>query len=148
MGIAYEDLIPGRMFDLGKVEIDRDEMVEFARRFDPQPFHVEEEAGRQSIFGGLCASGWYTMSLWMRAYADHLLAGSTSLGSPGGTDLSWLAPVFPGDILSFHVEVTGQRLSRSKPGVGLIDMIATASRDDEPVMRFVFVALFASRSAA
>ena len=143
--IAYEDFEPGRTFDLGKVEIDRAEMLEFARRFDPQPFHLDEEAGRKSVLGGLCASGWYTASLWMRAYVDHVLADSTSQGSPGGNELSWSAPVFPGDVLHFQLEVTGRRRSRSKPGLGLVELTGTADRGADRVLRFSFVGLFGTR---
>lgn len=143
--IAYEDLEPGSVFDLGKVEIDRADMLDFARRFDPQPFHVDEDAAKASIFGGLCASGWYTASLWMRAYVDHVLADSTSQGSPGGRELSWLAPVFPGDILRFGMEVTGRRRSRRRPELGLVDIAGTADRGTERVLRFHFTGIFSSR---
>jgi acyl dehydratase len=143
--IAYEDLVPGRVFDLGKVEIDRDEMVEFARRFDPQPFHLDEEAGRNSVLGGLCASGWYTASLWMRSYVDHVLSDSTSQGSPGGNELSWTAPVFPGDVLHFQLEVNSRRRSQSKPNMGLVEITGTADRGDDRVMRFTFLGLFGAR---
>lgn len=146
MTIAYEDLTPGRTFDLGKVEIDRDEMVEFARRFDPQPFHLDEEAGRKSILGGLCASGWYTSSLWMRAYVDTVLSDSTSQGSPGGRELSWTAPVYPGDVLSFQLEVVGARVSRSKPKLGLVDIAGSAYRGEQLVMKFTFLGIFGTRS--
>ncbi|QUH04888.1 MaoC family dehydratase [Saccharopolyspora erythraea] len=144
-GIAYEDLTPGQVIDLGKTEIDRDEMVAFADRFDPQPFHLDEEAGRNSVLGGLCASGWYTASLWMRAYVDHVLAGSTSQGSPGGNELAWLAPVYPGDVLHFQLEVTGKRRSRSKPNLGLVEITGTADRGPDRVLRFSFVGLFGTR---
>ena len=143
--IAYEDLTPGRTFDLGKTEIDREEMLEFNARFDPQPFHLDEEAGRNSVLGGLCASGWFTASLWMRAYVDHVLADSTSQGSPGGNELTWLAPVFPGDVLQFGMEVTGQRRSRSKPNLGLVEITGTADRDGDRVLRFSFVGMFGTR---
>ncbi|MDN5859831.1 MAG: acyl dehydratase, partial [Pseudonocardia sp.] len=92
--LFFEDLTAGRVFDLGTVTIDRDEMIAFARRFDPQPFHIDEQAGQESIFGRLAASGWYTSSLWMRAYVDHVLARAASLGSPGGDEVAWPAPVF------------------------------------------------------
>lgn len=143
--IAYEDLHPGSTFDLGKVEIDRGEMLDFARRFDPQPFHLDEEAGRRSALGGLCASGWYTASLWMRAYVDGVLADSTSQGSPGGTELSWQKPVFPGDVLHFGLEIVDRRVSRSKPGLGLVDMTGTADRGADRVLRFTFTGLFNTR---
>jgi acyl dehydratase len=142
--IAYEDLTPGRKFDLGTVEIDREEMVEFARRFDPQAYHLEEEAGRNSVLGGLAASGWYTVSLWMRAYVDNVLADSTSQASPGGT-VSWTAPVYPGDILRFQIEVNGTRRSQSKPNLGLVEITGTAERGEETVMRYTFVGFFGTR---
>ena len=78
--LYFEDLTPGRVFDLGTTVVDRDEMLAFARRFDPQPFHVDEEAGKASMFGALTASGWFTAALWMRAYADGVLARAASLG--------------------------------------------------------------------
>ncbi|MFR9731065.1 MaoC family dehydratase [Saccharopolyspora sp. MS10] len=146
VAIAYEDLTPGRVFDLGSVRVDRDEMVEFARRFDPQPFHLDEEAGRRSVLGGLCASGWYTASLWMRAYVDHVLAGSTSQGSPGGNELSWTAPVFPDDELRFGMVVNNARLARSRPNLGLVEISGTADRDEERVLRFTFVGMFGTRA--
>ncbi len=143
--IAFEDLPAGRIIPLGEVVVDRDDMVDFARRFDPQPFHLDEDAGRNSIFGGLSASGWYTASLWMRAYADTVLSDSTGQGSPGVEELRWLAPVFPGDRLTFEVEVLNARLSRSRPGLGLVKMRGTARRSDEVVYRFESTGMFATR---
>lgn len=145
VGIAYEDLPPGRVIDLGEVRIDRDEMVQFAERFDPQPFHLDEEAGKQSALGGLCASGWYTASLWMRAYVDHVLADSTAQGSPGGSELAWTAPVFPDDVLRFSVEINSRRLSKSKPNLGLVDLTGTADRGGEQVMKFTCLTMFGTR---
>jgi len=152
--IAFEDLEPGLVIDLGEVVVDREEMLAFARRFDPQPFHLDEEAGRRSILGGLCASGWFTASLWMRAYVDHVLADSTSQGSPGGQELSWLAPVFPGDRLRCRLEVLSSRRSRRRPGLGVVEILGTAHRpkDDTPdgeecVLRFRFVGLFGTRES-
>lgn len=143
--IAFEDLMPGRTFALGEVEVDREDMLAFARRFDPQPYHLEEEAGRASILGGLAASGWYTVSLWMRAYADGVLADSTSQASPGGT-VSWMAPVFPGDVLRFRIEVTGARRSKSKPNLGVVEITGTAARGEDVVMRYDFVGFFGTRA--
>lgn len=144
-GFAYEDLPPGLVIDLGEERVDRDEMVRFAERFDPQPFHVDEEAGKQSLLGGLCASGWYTASLWMRAYVDHVLNGSTAQGSPGGSELSWNAPVFPDDVLHHSVEIANRRLSKSRPGLGVVDLVGKAERDGEVVMKFTCITLFATR---
>ena len=85
--LTFEDFTPGRVFDLGTTVVDRDEMIAFARRFDPQPFHLDESAAAASIYGGLTASGWFTVGLWMRAYADGVLNRARSLGSPGGEEI-------------------------------------------------------------
>jgi acyl dehydratase len=146
---AFEDFTAGRVFDLGAVTVDGDEMVAFATRFDPQPFHLDSAAAAANpLLGGrVCASGWFTASLWMRAWADTVLNRSSSLGSPGGNNLSWPNPVFPGDVLSATSGVLGARRSRSKPDLGLVDILATLHRGDEPVFRAQFTALFGVRSA-
>ena len=118
--VFFEDLPAGRRIALGSVVVDRDEMLAFNRRFDPQPFHVDEDAAKASLFGGLCASGWFTASLWMRCYVDALLCRSASLGSPGGDEIAWPAPVFPGDRLDATMEVVAARASASRPQLGLI----------------------------
>ena len=145
--LAFEDFTPGRVFDLGTSVVDRDEMVAFARRFDPQPFHLDEDAARSSIFGGLVASGWFTAGLWMRAYADAVLNRATALGSPGGDELSWPAPVYPGDELHASMEVLGSRLSRSRPGLGLVRLRALMHRGDEVVFRSTFTGMYGTRDA-
>jgi acyl dehydratase len=144
--IAFEDLTPGTVIDLGDVKVDREEMLAFNQRFDPQPFHLDEEAAKRSVLGGLCASGWFTACLWMRSYVDHVLADSTSQGSPGGREMSWLAPVFPGDVLCMRLEVIGARLSRSRPGLGLVEMVGSAQRGEESVLRMIFTGMFATRA--
>lgn len=146
--ITFEDLTVGRRFDLGSVVVDHDEMLAFNRRFDPQPFHVDAEAARESLFGGLCASGWFTASLWMRCYVDGLLSGSLSLGSPGGDELAWPAPVFPGDELVASMEIVAARPSASRPQLGLVTLVATMDRGPEPVtvFRARFTGMFGRRS--
>lgn len=145
--IAFEDLEVGTTIDLGKVVVDREEMLAFARRFDPQPLHLDEQAAARSVLGGLCASGWFTTSLWMRAYVDNLLANSTSQGSPGGSEVAWPAPVFPGDVLHCALDVLSARRSRSRPELGIVEVRGTAHRGDECVLRFTFTALFGTRTA-
>jgi acyl dehydratase len=144
--LTFEDFTPGRVFDLGTTVVDRDEMLAFARRFDPQPFHVDEEAGKASIFGGLTASGWFTAALWMRAYADGVLARTASLGSPGGEEIAWPAPVFAGDELRATMEVVEARRSRSRPNLGLVKLRAWMHRDDEVVYRSTFTGMFGTRA--
>ena len=143
--IAYQDLTPGTVFDLGTIVIDGDEMVEFARRFDPQPFHLDETAGKESIFGERLASGWFTAGLWMRAYVDRVLSRAASLGSPGGEEVSWPAPVFAGDELHAAMEVLDARRSKSRPEMGLVKIRATLTRGEETVYRSVFTGLFGVR---
>jgi acyl dehydratase len=143
--LAFEDFPPGRVFDLGATVVDREEMVAFARRFDPQPFHVDDDAAKESIFGGLAASGWFTAGLWMRAYADAVLARATALGSPGGEEIAWPAPVFAGDELRASMEVVEARRSRSRPGMGLVKLRAWMHRGDEVVYRSTFTGMFGTR---
>ena len=98
--LYFEDFAPGQTYQLGTHEMTRSEIVEFARKFDPQPFHLDEDAGAASPFGGLIASGWHTASVFMRLYVDALLSDAASMGSPGIQQLRWLQPVRPGDVLS------------------------------------------------
>jgi acyl dehydratase len=143
--LSFADLTPGRVFELGTVTVDRDEMVAFARRFDPQPFHLDEQAAAGSMFGGLAASGWFTAGLWMRAYVDGVLARAASLGSPGGEEIVWPVPVFAGDELRASMEVLEARRSRSRPNLGLVKLRAWMHRGDEVVYRSTFTGMFGTR---
>nr|WP_222132302.1 MaoC family dehydratase [Pseudonocardia sp. C8] len=142
-------MVPGAVFDLGRTVVDADEMIAFARRFDPQPFHLDAEAGK-AVFGGIAASGWFTAALWMRAYVDHLLSRSASLGSPGGDEVAWPAPVFAGDELRAAMEVLDTRVSRSRPELGLVTLRGTMTRvaDDRLVYRSRFTGMFGLRHPA
>jgi acyl dehydratase len=115
-----EDFHPGQTIELGTRMIDREEILEFARKYDPQPFHVDEEAARQSIYGGLIASGWHTAAMFMRLLVDTVASKSASLGSPGIDEIRWLKPVRPGDTLSARMVVLDVVPSRSKPDRGHI----------------------------
>jgi acyl dehydratase len=116
----WEDLQPGTQLELGSVTPTAQAIKDFAAQFDPQPFHLDEEAGRQSVFGGLCASGWHTCAMAMRLTVDNFLRDSSSMGSPGLEKLSWLSPVFPGDTLALHHTILESRPLRSKPDIGLV----------------------------
>ena len=117
--IYWEDLQPGTVRELGTASLTAQEIKDFARQYDPQPFHVDEDAGRRSIFGGLCASGWQTCSVAMRLTVDNLLSRSSSQGSPGLEGIKWLKPVFPGDRLALRYTVLEARPMRSRPDTGL-----------------------------
>jgi len=150
-GIKYfwEDLTPGAIRDLGSVTLSAQEIKEFARQFDPQPFHLDEEAGRRSIFGGLCASGWHTCSLAMRLTVQNFLHESSSMGSPGLESLKWLKPVYPGDTLRLQQSILESRPLRTRPDVGLVrsrwEMI---NQRDEPVMQMEGYGMFRRRHPA
>lgn len=116
----WEDLPVGRVMELGGTTVSRDEMLEFARQFDPQPFHVDEEAAKSSVFGALCASGWHTCAMAMRIMCDGYLLDSASQGSPGIDALRWLKPVFAGDLLRMRMEVLEARPMASRPHMGLV----------------------------
>jgi acyl dehydratase len=118
--LYFEDFEPGRAYELGSHTITEEEIVAFARAWDPQPFHVDPEAARASPFGGLIASGWHTGSLWMRLYVDSILASAAAMGSPGIEELRWLAPVRPGDTLSGRLIVLEATPSERHPGRGTI----------------------------
>ena len=116
----WEDLEPGSTRDLGSVTPTADDIRAFAAQFDPQPFHLDDEAGRQSVFGGLCASGWHTCAMAMRLTVDNFLRESSSMGSPGLEKLNWLQPVHPGDTLRLSHTILESRPLRSKPDIGLV----------------------------
>ena len=101
----FEDFEPGEMLELGSRTVTEDEIIEFARQFDPQPFHVDPAAAAESVFGGLIASGWHTGAMWMRLYVDAMLGSASAQGSPGVEELRWLAPVRPGDTLNGRLTV-------------------------------------------
>ncbi len=116
----FEDYLPGAVYEFGSIAVEEAEIICFARRFDPQPFHTDPEAAKRSAFGGLIASGWHTASLAMRLLVDHYVSHVASLGSPGADELRWLKPVRPGDTLSLRVTQIERRISRSKPDRGFI----------------------------
>ena len=116
----FEDYAEGLVLEVGRQAVEEAEVLDFARRYDPQPFHVDKEAAEASIFKGLITSGFHTCALMMRMLADHYLAPESSLGSPGLDELRWLLPVRPGDRLSLRLTVLEARSSRSKPDRGLI----------------------------
>lgn len=116
----FEDFHAGDVIELGSRPVTKEAIVAFAREFDPQVFHVDEEAAKGTIYGGLLASGWHTGALMMRMLYDGLLRHTVSLGSPGVDELRWLKPVRPGDTLSARMTVLECIPSRSKPDRGIV----------------------------
>jgi acyl dehydratase len=118
--LYFEDLRVGQVVDLGSITVEEEDILAFARQWDPQPFHVDPEAAKESVFGGLIASGWHTGAMWMRLYVDSLLDGAASMGSPGIEELRWLAPVRPGDTLNGSLTVLETTPSERRPDRGTV----------------------------
>jgi len=116
----FEDYVAGSVHEFGRIAVDEREVIEFASRYDPQPFHTDPLAARRSPFGGLIASGWHTAGLMMRLVVEHYLSRVASLASPGVDELRWTQPVRPGDTLSVRATVLEARRSRSKPDRGIV----------------------------
>jgi acyl dehydratase len=146
---AYEDFVEGASLDLGSKLVTAEEIIEFASEFDAQPMHLDEEAGRQSILGGLSASGWHTCSMFMRLLCDAFLLDSTSQGSPGIDQVKWKKPVLAGDTLFARTTVLSKRVSKSRPGLGLVTMRAEMSNQrGESVFELENTAMFLARDIA
>ena len=116
----FEDFESGQVLELGSRTVTAEEIVEFARQFDPQPFHVDPAAAAESVFGGLIASGWHTGAMWMRLYVDTVLGSVSAQGSPGIEELRWLAPVRPGDTLHGRLTVLEATPSERRPDRGTV----------------------------
>ena len=114
----FEDYVPGTVHDCGSLRVTQDEIIEFAEKYDPQPFHTDPAV--EGPFGGLVASGWHTAALMMRLYVDHYLSTPASLGGPGIDQLRWLRPVRPGDELHLTTTVLEARPSKTRPDRGLV----------------------------
>ena len=138
MTVRYlEDFAAGQTFNTGRHRVDKEQIIAFARQFDPQPFHTDEDAARQSPFGGLAASGWHTAGMTMRLMLDGEFKPAGGILGVGFDDLSWPRPVRPGDELHAISEILDVRPSKSKPDRGMIRVRTTTfNQNDEPVMVF------------
>ncbi|MET2830652.1 MaoC family dehydratase [Mesorhizobium shangrilense] len=146
---TYDDFIEGTKLDLGTKLVSAQEIIEFAGEFDPQPMHLDEEAGKASILGGLAASGWHTCAMFMRMWCDAFLLDSTSQGSPGIEYVKWKKPVLAGDTLTGHSTIVAKRLSKSRPQLGLITMRAELfNQRGESVFELENTGMFLTRDAA
>ena len=147
--VYFEDVAVGEVTRFGRYQVTREEIVDFARRFDPQPFHLDEEAGRRSHFGGLIASGWHTGSMFIRMVADHMTPRAATQGALGFDDLKWLKPVRPGDTLSMESTVTEKTESRSRPDRGVVKILSRVlNQRGEAVMSLTSLVIFLRRPAA
>ena len=144
--LYWEDFREGQVLEFGAVEDKRDDIVRFAAEFDPQRFHLDEDAARDSLFGGLVASGWHTASMSMRMMWEGYLHRAESLGSPGIESLKWLLPVRPGDTLRMRLTVLESRPLKSRPGIGLVkSRHQVLNERDEVVMEMDGYGMFGRR---
>ncbi len=142
----WEDFPIGLVREFGGVTVSREDIVRFAREFDPQPFHVDEDAARDGPFGGLVASGWQTCGLAMRMICDAYLLDTASAGSPGVEQVRWLKPVRPGDTLRMRTVVLDARPLQSKPGMGLVrTRWETMNQEGDEVMQMEALSIFLRR---
>ena len=144
----FEDYVVGTTTEHGSIRVDEEELVDFGRRFDPQPFHVDPDAAAAGPYGGLIASGWHTCALMMRLLAQEYLSPASSLGSPGIDELRWIAPVRPGDELFLRTTVEEARPSRSKPDRGLLrTRVELVGSGGDVVLRLLAMNLVRTRPA-
>ena len=155
----FEDIAIGDRAELGTHTFTADDIKRFARKYDPQPFHVDEAAAARSHFGALCASGWHTAAVWMRLMVEHQRREDEARGSrgeavasfgpsPGFRELKWLKPVYAGDSVSYSAEIVDKRASNSRPDWGLMTFRNMGvNQKGEPVISFVSVAFVGRRPA-
>ena len=146
----FEDIAVGQKASFGRYEVTREEVVEFAGRYDPQPFHLSDEAAARTHFGRLSASGWHTCAMMMSMVGENLKGNEQAgLGAAGIDELRWLKPVHPGDTLRCESEVIETRASRSRPEMGSFRTRMTIlNQDDVPVMTFISIGLIRTRAGA
>lgn len=142
-----EDLDVGAETNFGSYHVTREEVLEFARKYDPQPFHLSDEEAAKTHFGRLSASGWHTCAMTMGVIARHVVADAQAgLGSPGIDELRWRKPVYPGDTLHVHSKIISKTPSRSRPEMGSFrtETIVT-NQHDEPVLTYTSIILIRRR---
>jgi acyl dehydratase len=142
----FEDYRPGAVFTAGSIAVGEGDIVEFARKYDPQAMHTDPEAAARGRFGGLIASGWHTGAMMMRLFADHFLSPESSVASPGLDELRWHRPVRPGDVLSLRVTILEARRSRTRPGQGVVrSLVEVLNQQGEVVMSLKPISLILCR---
>lgn len=145
----FEDYVTGSVHEFGSVAVEEQEILDFGKRFVPLSYHTDRELAKKSIYGRLIASGWHTAALMMRLYTDHYLSRIANLGSPGGDELKWDRPVFPGDELSIRVTVLESRRSESKLDRGIVrSFVEVMNQNREIVMSVKMVNFVRSRETA
>lgn len=145
--LYFEDFKPGQIYEAGPYEVTKEEIFEFAREYDPQPHHLDEEAAKHSLLMGLSASGWHVCAMAMRMFCDSILSRAASQGAPGVEDCRWMKPVRPGDVLRLEIEIVETRASKSKP-IGFVKLNWKLFNQREQVAAFISSPIFLRREAA
>ena len=141
--IPFESFEIGQKQSFGAYEVTEDEIIEFASKYDAQFFHLDHDAAQDSLFGGLCASGWHTCAMTMSMMVENMDLHGRSLGSPGIDSLRWLRPVYPGDILSVQMEVLDTVPSKSRPNIGVVtNKVSVSNHEGVIVMEFTSKGIF------
>ena len=144
----FEDYVPGFSIDCGSFTLDQAEIIAFAERYDPQPFHVDPRAAKDGPYGGIIASGWHTASMMMRKVVENFLSAASSIGAAGVDEIRWPRPVRPGDTLHVRAEILEARRSRSKPDRGIIrTRMEIANQDGELAMTAIATNFVLARHA-
>jgi acyl dehydratase len=143
----FEDFTPGMVIEHGPRLVTREEIVAFAAEFDPQPMHLDEEAARASILGGLAASGWHTCCLLMRMACDSFVLDSSSMGAPGIDEVKWLKPLRPGTQITLRVTVLDASVSRSRPAMGFVKTRMDVLDDDHAEIMVLTASMIMGRRA-
>jgi acyl dehydratase len=146
--LYYEDIVVGSKSSFGHYEVTREEVIEFASKYDPQAFHLDDEAAAQTYFGRLSASGWHTCAMTMRMLVENMKTNQQAgLGSPGVDEIRWLKPVYPGDTLRVEGEILNKRRSKSRPEMGSFQGRNTVfNQDGVAVMTMVSTGLIRVRN--
>ncbi len=145
--VYFEDVQIGQTHRFGRYEVTAEEIVEYARQFDPQPFHLDEEAAKHSMFGGLIASGWHTGAMFIRMICDHAIPGAATTGALGFDDLKWLRPVRPGDVLSVETRIKEKIDAPSRHGTGTVRIEGSVlNQKGEAVMTLTSLVLYRRRA--
>lgn len=145
--LHFEDFTPGRKFFGGPCRITKDDIIAFAREFDPQPHHLDEEAGKRSMLGSLSASGWHVSAIAMRLFAESVILRTANNGGPGVEDGRWMKPVRPDDVLMLETEVAAARPSASRPEIGLVKFVWRLFNQKGQVAEFVVTTMPTRRGA-
>lgn len=145
--LYFEDLHPGHIERFGRYEVTREEVIEFAQKYDPHPFHLSDEEAAKTFFGRLSASGWHTCSMTMAMFVEHIKdTPHASHGGAGIDELRWLKPVYPGDVLGMEIEFVKKQRSRSRPDLGRVwTRMTTRNQDDVVVLNMTAIGLYEVR---